>query len=140
MEDKMDIMGKKVVHKHLGEGIISDYKVKNGVSYIVVDFSEDNHKEFLFPDIFKDFVKAKDEDFEEYAKELLEQKQKRDNVVKLLGRESTGMRTFSIANQLKKPQMISFICAIFLLEPTIMFKKQDMRCLIIGQSVRYMRG
>ena len=46
----MDIMGKKVVHKHLGEGIISDYKVKNGVSYIVVDFSEDNHKEFLFPD------------------------------------------------------------------------------------------
>ena len=84
----MDIMGKKVVHKHLGEGIISDYKVKNGVSYIVVDFSEDNHKEFLFPDIFKDFVKAKDEDFEEYAKELLEQKQKRDNVVKLLGRES----------------------------------------------------
>ncbi|EDQ96716.1 hypothetical protein CLOBAR_01118 [Intestinibacter bartlettii DSM 16795] len=78
MEDKMDIMGKKVVHKHLGEGIISDYKVKNGVSYIVVDFSEDNHKEFLFPDIFKDFVKAKDEDFEEYAKELLEQKQKRD--------------------------------------------------------------
>lgn len=74
----MDIMGKKVVHKHLGEGIISDYKVKNGVSYIVVDFSEDNHKEFLFPDIFKDFVKAKDEDFEEYAKELLEQKQKRD--------------------------------------------------------------
>ncbi len=69
-----------------------------------------------------------------------EQKQKRDNVVKLLGRESTGMRTFSIANQLKKPQMISFICAIFLLEPTIMFKKQDMRCLIIGQSVRYMRG
>ena len=55
----MDIMGKKVVHKHLGEGIISDYKVKNGVSYIVVDFSEDNHKEFLFP-------------------ELLEQKQKRD--------------------------------------------------------------
>ena len=74
MEDKMDIMGKKVVHKHLGEGIISDYKVKNGVSYIVVDFSEDNHKEFLFPDIFKDFVKAKDEDFEEYAKELLEQK------------------------------------------------------------------
>ncbi len=65
----MDIMGKKVVHKHLGEGIISDYKVKNGVSYIVVDFSEDNHK---------DFVKAKDEDFEEYAKELLEQKQKRD--------------------------------------------------------------
>jgi predicted nucleotidyltransferase len=78
VEDKMDIMGKKVVHKHLGEGIISDYKVKNGVSYIVVDFSEDNHKEFLFPDIFKDFVKAKDEDFEEYAKELLEQKQKRD--------------------------------------------------------------
>ena len=78
MEDKMDIMGKKVVHKHLGEGIISDYKVKKGVSYIVVDFSEDNHKEFLFPDIFKDFVKAKDEDFEEYAKELLEQKQKRD--------------------------------------------------------------
>ena len=74
----MDIMGKKVVHKHLGEGIISDYKVKNGVSYIVVDFSEDNHKEFLFPDIFKDFVKAKDEDFEEYAKKLLEQKQKRD--------------------------------------------------------------
>ena len=74
----MDIMGKKVVHKHLGEGIISDYKVKNGVSYIVVDFSEDNHKEFLFPDIFKDFVKAIDEDFEEYAKELLEQKQKRD--------------------------------------------------------------
>ena len=74
----MDIMGKKVVHKHLGEGIISDYKVKNGVSYIVVDFSEDNHKEFLFPDIFKDFVKAKDDDFEEYAKELLEQKQKRD--------------------------------------------------------------
>ena len=69
-----------------------------------------------------------------------EQKQKRDNVVKLLGRESTGMRTFSIANQLKKPQMISFICAIFLLEPTIMLKKQDMRCLIIGQSVRYMRG
>ena len=58
----MDIMGKKVVHKHLGEGIISDYKVKNGVSYIVVE----------------DFVKAKDEDFEEYAKELLEQKQKRD--------------------------------------------------------------
>jgi hypothetical protein len=78
VEDKMDIMGKKVVHKHLGEGIISDYKVKNGVSYIVVDFSEDNHKEFLFPDIFKDFVKAKDEDFEEYAKELLKQKQKRD--------------------------------------------------------------
>ena len=74
----MDIMGKKVVHKHLGEGIISDYKVKNGVSYIVVDFSDDNHKEFLFPDIFKDFVKAKDDDFEEYAKELLEQKQKRD--------------------------------------------------------------
>ena len=72
----MDIMGKKVVHKHLGEGIISDYKVKNGVSYIVVDFSEDNHKEFLFPDIFKDFVK--DDDFEEYSKELLEKKQKRD--------------------------------------------------------------
>ena len=70
----MDIMGKKVVHKHLGEGIISDYKVKNGVSYIVVDFSEDNHKEFLFPDIFKDFVKAIDEDFEEYAKKTSKKK------------------------------------------------------------------
>lgn len=74
----MEIMGKKVVHKHLGEGIISDYKVKNGVSYIVVDFSEDNQKEFLFPDIFKNFVKAKDEKFEEYAQEMLEQKQKKD--------------------------------------------------------------
>ena len=74
----MEIMGKEVVHKHLGEGIISDYKVKNGVSYIVVDFSEDNQKEFLFPDIFKNFVKAKDEKFEEYAQEMLEQKQKKD--------------------------------------------------------------
>ena len=74
----MDIMGKKVVHKHLGEGIISDYKVKNGVSYIVVDFSEDNHKEFLFPDIFKDFVKAKDEDYEKDDKEGQEEKQKRE--------------------------------------------------------------
>ena len=82
----MDIMGKKVVHKHLGEGIISDYKVKNGVSYIVVDFSEDNHKEFLFPDIFKDFVKAKDEDFEEYAKELLEQNLIRDEIISNKGR------------------------------------------------------
>ena len=89
----MDIMGKKVVHKHLGEGIISDYKVKNGVSYIVVDFSEDNHKEFLFPDIFKDFVKAKDEDFEEYAKELLEQKQKRDKEKRRCNKTSKKKRT-----------------------------------------------
>lgn len=74
----MEIMGKEVVHKHLGEGIISDYKVKNGVSYIVVDFSEDNQKEFLFPDIFKDFAKAKDESFMEYVETLLEQKQKKD--------------------------------------------------------------
>ena len=74
----MDIMGKEVVHKHLGEGTISDYKAKNGVSYIVVDFSEDNEKEFLFPDIFKDFVKAKDENFEKYVQELLKQKQKKD--------------------------------------------------------------
>lgn len=74
----MEIMGKEVVHKHLGEGIISDYKVKNGVSYIVVDFSEDNQKEFLFPDIFKDFVEAKDESFMEYVETLLEQKQKKD--------------------------------------------------------------
>ena len=70
----MDIMGKKVVHKHLGEGIISDYKVKNGVSYIVVDFSEDNHKEFLFPDIFKDFVKAKDEDYLNKSKKEIKKK------------------------------------------------------------------
>ena len=73
-----------------------------------------------------------------------EQKQKRDNVVKLLGREIIK-RIYRYADifhcePIKKPQMISFICAIFLLEPTIMLKKQDMRCLIIGQSVRYMRG
>ena len=48
-------------------------------------------------------------------------------------REYTGMRTFSIVNQLKKPQMISLIYATFLLEPTIMLKKQVMRCRIIGQ-------
>ena len=118
----MDIMGKKVVHKHLGEGIISDYKVKNGVSYIVVDFSEDNHKEFLFPDIFKDFVKAKDEDFEEYAKELLKQKQKRDkekeDAIKLQRKKEQKnlIRDEIISNKGRTPKrknkINSFYCTI----------------------------
>ncbi len=72
-ECKMEIKNQVVMHKSLGEGTICQYKEKGGESYIIVDFSG-NYKEFLFPDIFKNIIKAKDENFKEYIIEKIAEK------------------------------------------------------------------
>ena len=56
----MNVIGQVVEHKSLGEGKICDHKIRERESYIIVDFSGDQ-KEFQFPDIFKNIIRAKDE-------------------------------------------------------------------------------
>ncbi|WP_455541941.1 hypothetical protein [Intestinibacter sp.] len=78
----MNIIGQVVEHKSLGEGIICNHKIKGEVSYIIVDFSGD-HKEFQFPDIFKNIIKAKEENFKQHMAQLVEEKKDKDKMDEL---------------------------------------------------------
>ena len=66
----MDEIGQVVIHKSFGEGTICSKKDNWEQSYIMVSFSA-GEKKFAFPNVFKDFLKAKDEKFKEYIDELI---------------------------------------------------------------------
>ena len=70
----MNVIGQVVEHKSLGEGKICDHKIRERESYIIVDFSGDQ-KEFQFPDIFKNIIRAKDEKFKAYVADLVQKKE-----------------------------------------------------------------
>ena len=72
----MNEIGQLVVHKSFGEGVICHKKDDEKQSYIIVSFSM-GEKKFLFPNIFKDSLKAKDEKFQAYIDELLENMDKK---------------------------------------------------------------
>ena len=62
----MEIVNQKVIHKVLGEGIITWFggKEQNENKYIRVQFSEKSI-EFQYPTAFKSFIKATDPEFEQ---------------------------------------------------------------------------
>lgn len=66
----MNEIGQVVVHKLFGEGTICSKKDNGEQSYIMVSFSA-GEKKFVFPNAFKDFLKAEDQKFKEYIDELI---------------------------------------------------------------------
>lgn len=118
----MNEIGQVVIHKSFGEGTICSKKDNGEQSYIMVSFSV-GEKKFAFPNVFKDFLKAKDEKFKEYIDELIlitdkknkekkiKEKQAKDSFENYIpSKEKKATKKIIRKNKNIKPSNIAFKC------------------------------